>query len=270
MKKMPLFLVIFTFLSFLAFGDDDKLDSNNKAADDSAIERALPADDFQNGLKFAEQGSFWEALGAFKSYLKDHPDSFEVCYNLAGAYLSLGKCDDSIIWYKKALKLKHGDSDALIGLGISFRLSSQQNKAIPVLKEAVKNSPGNARAMTELALAYQSVEEFKSAVAWYERALKVDPQDPAVYNFLGMVYGIMGNYDKAAEAFHAAIKIDPEYADAYLSLGAMLIAQQKKTGAGGGFAQAREELNIARALFEKTGDNKSVERIDGLLKNIDN
>ena len=50
----------------------------------------------------------------------------------------------------------------------------------------------------------------------------------------------------------------------------MLIAQQKKTAAAGGFAQARETLNIARALYEKIGDNKNVERIDGLLKNIDN
>lgn len=248
----------------------DAADIENIVDAANAVESTPAADDFQKGLGFVAQGSFWEAIGAFRSHLKDHPDNFAACYNLAGAYFSLGKFDDSITWYEKALRLKQGDTDTLIGLGISFRFSLQYDKAIEALKEAVKNSHGNARALTELALTYQSTEDFKSAAMWYERALETNPQDPEVHNLLGMVYSIMGDYDKSEEELRAAIKIDPGYADAYLSLGTMLIARQKKTGTGGGFVQARDNLNIARSFYEKISDNKNVERIDDLLKNIDN
>ena len=188
----------------------DMADIEKIAANAAALNNApAPADDFQKGLDFVARGSFWEAIAAFRSYLKDHPDSFTACYNLAGAYFTLGKFDYAITWYEKALQFKPADADVLIGLGISFRLSLQCDKAAAALKEAVKNSPGNARAMTELALTYQSIEEFKSAAVWYERALKANPQDPEVYNLLGMVYSIMGNYDRRRKRFTRRSKSIP-------------------------------------------------------------
>jgi len=232
------------------------------------------ANNFDKGIKQLKDNRVWEAIASFKAAFKANPGDDVAAYNAAGAYFVLGNYDDAVDWYKKTIKVNHRHVNARIGMGMALRAQMRYDTAIKVLLEARKIAPNNSLVLTELAMSYQGLDDFAMAARCYKQVLKLDRSSADTYELLGMAYGRLGNYDKAISAFRRAILLDDGFVDAYFSLGVTLVSQQRKlsaqTQAAPDFMPAKKNLNIARALYEKIGDTKNLERIDNLLKTIGN
>jgi len=73
--------------------------------------------------------------------------------------------------------------------------------------------------------------------------------------------GELKRYDEAEEEYRNAIKLKPDYVYAHYNLGYLFLLTGKKL-------EAKEELLVARALFEKQGNIDGVEKCDKLLKDL--
>ena len=158
-----------------------------------------PIDQLQGLVKLYTQGQFKQAQIQASELLKQYPQSV-ILYNILGsANKSLGKLDDAIEAYKKALSIK------------------------PDYEEAYKN----------MGLALQ--EQGKLDNRAYKQALAIKPDYADTYYNMGNALKQQGKLDDAIEAYKKALAIKPDYAEAYNNMGNALQEQDKLDEAIGAY-----------------------------------
>ena len=113
-------------------------------------------------------------------------------------------------WFKKGFLLN--------GLG-------RYDEAIKAYEKAIEVNPNNADAHNNLGHTYSEKGMFDEAILAYKEAIAINPNDVVVHNNLGNAYDGKRMYDEAILAFKKAIAINPDYALAHNNLG---LAYRKK------------------------------------------
>ena len=138
----------------------------------------------QSLINLYTQGQYQETLTQTAQVLKEFPKSV-ILFNIIGvANKGLGKLDEAIAAYTKALSIKPKYFEAHNNMGNALK---QQGK----LEEAV--------------------EAFKNA-------LTIKPDNAETYSNMGIALGEQGKLDEAIEACKKALTIKPGFADAYWNL----------------------------------------------------
>jgi tetratricopeptide (TPR) repeat protein len=108
------------------------------------------------------------------------------------------------------------------------------------LEAAVRKEPNNVNARLQLAGAYTAAKRYQDAIDQFNAVLSVQPAYKSALLGRGEAYQAAGTLDKASADFQAVIDMakgaefaaeDTELAQAYYSLGAVLIAQDKASEA---------------------------------------
>lgn len=97
-------------------------------------------------------------------------------YKLGLALRALGKSDDAVMSFKRALAIEPNHARAHNELGLAFMRRGQLDEAIGCFLKAVSIRPDFAKAMANLGAAYLGKGEFGPAVTWNEAALAIEPQ----------------------------------------------------------------------------------------------
>ena len=89
------------------------------------------ADYYYNlGIVFGNLGKYQEALDAYKRAIKIKPDYAKAHYNLGTVYGKLGKHQEAIYPYKRAIRIKPDYADAHYDLGYSYFILNDKVSAL--------------------------------------------------------------------------------------------------------------------------------------------
>ncbi|MBC2182456.1 tetratricopeptide repeat protein [Listeria sp. FSL L7-0233] len=97
-------------------------------------------------LTLLQNGDYETARAQALAELKNNPESAELHYFAAWAHDALGKEDAAIPFYEKALELGLPAADrkeAYIGLGSTYRITGQPEKASTLFQKALQEFPEN-------------------------------------------------------------------------------------------------------------------------------
>ncbi|MBC1549077.1 tetratricopeptide repeat protein [Listeria sp. FSL L7-0478] len=97
-------------------------------------------------LTLLQNGDYETARAQALEELKSNPESAELHYFAAWAHDALGKEDAAIPFYEKALELGLPAADrkeAYIGLGSTYRITGQPEKASTLFQKALQEFPEN-------------------------------------------------------------------------------------------------------------------------------
>jgi protein O-GlcNAc transferase len=122
------------------------------------------------------------------------PDAAEAYFLLGDAYQCLGKLDDALASYRRAIKLQ----------------------------------PRHALAHNNMGGAFQHQGRLDAAIACYRQALALKPDFPEAFNNLGGALQLQGRLDESIDQYHSALALRPYYPDANSSL-LMAMAGHSKT-----------------------------------------
>jgi len=142
-------------------------------------------DNFKQGVKAIELGSYNRAEKHFLDILKIAPDIIEAQNYLAYVYVA----------------------------------SKQHQKATAQLKTVLKSMPHHAQTHHNLANSLHSQELYDEAIHHYQTATHIDPKFVEAYIHCGISYRMQKNYDAAIQCLHQALNIDKSNARAFHVLG---------------------------------------------------
>ena len=128
--------------------------------------------------------------------LDKNPNSWMAHTNLGTALLQLGRVDEAIVHYNKALEI----------------------------------DPNYATGHNNLGNAFLRIGQMDESLAHLQKALEIDPTYPEAHNNLGNTLLQMGRVDEAIAHYNKAVEIDPKYVEAHNNLGAVFL----QIGRGGG------------------------------------
>ena len=184
---------------------------------------------------------YTNALTQLMQAEKLRPTDHRVLSALGWANYQIGRLDDAVKWYGKAIQAGPTGPElqaAHANLGLVLEKLGETDEAIRHWKEALKLDGTDAPTRTLLAAAYLSKSQFAEAAQEYRDVVKLDPKDAGSYNNLGFALEKGGKTDEAILAYKQAIEINPRLAIAYNNLGALYERQGQKELAKQNYAKA--------------------------------
>jgi tetratricopeptide (TPR) repeat protein len=136
---------------------------------------------------------------------------------LAIYYRDRGLVNEEMEEWKKGVSAVENER-YLVNLGICYEKLGRYQEAIPLFKKAIQLNPGSANAYNNLGAALVHLGEYEEAVKQYQLSIKLDPYYFKAYCNLGGLLAKMGHYPEALEALKSTIQINPDYFEAYQNL----------------------------------------------------
>ena len=217
---------------------------------------ADPRLEYLYGMTCARIGAYDRAVAAFNAVLVQHPDDFDVLFNLGRAAARAKLYDRAMHALEVAVKLQPANVDALMELaGVNAALGDYA-RAIYLLAQAKQLAPGRPEIRLAMAHAAQSGEYYGDAAVAYDEYLRLKPDDDSARRDRALVCGLtetcqseglkdlasyvhnhpadpLGYYglaqltwrdhpEQARDALAAALRLDPKFEAAHVDLGWLL------------------------------------------------
>ena len=99
-----------------------------------------------------------------------------------------GRYDESISYYKQALKIKDDEPEVITKLCHAFLRAGKYDEAIYHYKEGINNCPDNINLLTGLGRVYRKKRNYERAKYYYNKALELDGNFIWALSGLGHIY----------------------------------------------------------------------------------
>ena len=195
------------------------------------------------GVSLRMQGK--DALQALERAAKLLPGDAAAHNNLGNALAGLGRLDEAVACYRRALVLSADFAEAHNNLGNVLLDLGQLDESVASYRRALEIKPDYAEAHSNLGNASRGLGRLDEAVASYRRAVLLRPEFSEALNNLGIALRDLGRLDEAVACYRRALEIKPDYAEAHSNLGIALRLQGRTAEAE---ASCRRALEIAPEL----------------------
>ena len=224
------------------------------------IEQRIETEEGNNdlGLVYAHMGKIDEAITEYKKALAINPNFAEAYYNLGNAYSAKGQTEESIAAYKRALAIDPNLVEALNNLGLVYEDKGMLDDAILEYQKALTINHEYSKAAANLSAAYSKKGSFDDSLSSYQKVLATNPSDAKAYFNLGMLYTTKDRVEEAIFHFRQAITINPNYINAYNNLAWIYATSQNSA-----FRNGEKAVALAIKACELT-QFKNVSMLDTL------
>jgi tetratricopeptide (TPR) repeat protein len=167
---------------------------------------------FNDGNNFIKLGRYDEALIAYDKAINLDSTWGKAYYGKALALKGSRRYSEAVQAYQIAIRRDPNFGEAYFALGILYSEIEQHDKAIVVLRQATEHlhaSPTGAayKAFYALGLAYDKMNQFKEAVNALRRAQELNAKYFWAFYMLGNVLNKLGQYDEALAEIEGALAL---------------------------------------------------------------
>ncbi len=189
---------------------------------------------FQRNVDYQSELSLWEDTVA------EAPGNEGAHNGLGIALVNVGRIDDAIAQYQRALDIRPDYIDAHNNLGIALLREARIDEAIAQFQKSLAIKPDYAKARNNLGVALLREARIDEAIAQFQQALDIRPDYAEAHKNLGNALMKCGRFDEAIGHYQQAITIEPDYADAHNDLGNALVKRGQANEAIAHFRKALE------------------------------
>ncbi|MBN1794099.1 MAG: tetratricopeptide repeat protein [Candidatus Omnitrophica bacterium] len=194
------------------------------------------------GIATFRQNAYWkDPLTFHERTLRYVPDSTRSLKRLGQIYFDMGRRDEGVALFKKAVTLNPTDAVAYNDLGVAHYAMGRTEEAIAAYEKAITYDPKNAQAYYNFGNLYKALRDYKRAIGLYQKAIESYPLYVTAYVNCGISYASLGERDRAIECYRKAIGINPRFAPAHVELA-------KEYYRAGNYRLAIEHADQAAAL----------------------
>ncbi len=154
-----------------------------------AQEERSPEDNFRKANDLFVQSEYREAVGLYRTAIKQRPDFKEAWYNLGAAYGQLRQYDKEKDAYRKALELDPTYARAHYNLALALEDEGQYEDSVAAYRKTLEHEPEALDAMVNLGILLARMERLEEAVETYHKALALSADIPDIHYNLGIAYG---------------------------------------------------------------------------------
>ena len=228
-----------------------------------------PNEQIQVLVNLHAKGQFQEALIRASQLRQKFPNSVNL-YNIIGVTnKGLGKLNEAIKTYKKAILINPGFANAYYNLGNILSNLQRNEEAVFSYRGAISIKASSPNTLLNLGRSLSAAGDHLKALDTFREASRLDPGDPKIFNNLSVVFNKLGRYSEAVSNCEVAISLNSLYSEAYCNLGVNLAELANHRSAGKSYKKSiilRPEFKDAYWNFH--GLCKKIEDAFSLLKKV--
>ena len=179
----------------------------------SSAAATLPDRRRDGGGAFAA-GDFESARDFYQAAVDKNPNDPEAHNNLAQALERLGRVDEAVKHFERAIALVPDKWAYRFNLAHALSAAGQWDRAVAAYRQAVKLFPADYATQYNLALALYKKGDAAAAVPEFEKAIVLAPNEPSFHYSLGMTYEKLGRISDALREYRKFLEMDPMSPDA--------------------------------------------------------
>ena len=217
----------------------------------------------QAALRAQQAGDLVQAEAGYRKFLESEPRNVEVLGNLGVVYAGLGRYDDAIASYRRALGIAHLNLPIRMNLVLAFYKAGRCREALDELDVVFESSPDAPAALLVSADCHLQLGEPAKAVEQLKPVAADHADNDAFSYVMGMALLRSGQPEDGAVYLDRILK-KGDSAEARLMLGMAQRAAADYTGARDEFAKAvalNPQLPMAHSLYGQallaTGDREA-------------
>jgi len=142
---------------------------------------------------------------------------------IAQAYHRLGRNDESVAEYDRAIAILGTDPNAYIGRGDALAALGQSDRAAADYNEAVRLGPNSSRAYSSRGTLLAELGQEDGAMADYDHAIQLDPGSAHAYSLRGALLSRRGQNDRALADYDAVVRLRLDDPGGYKDRGGVLV-----------------------------------------------
>jgi len=198
------------------------------SAQDPAVER-----DFERATQLHQNGDLQGAVRGYLAILATHPARVDVRSNLGAAYSALGRYEEAIEQYKRALIIDGGNHAIRFNLALAYYKAAWFAEAATELERfvtALPSSPQTANARLVLADCHVRLGEYKKVIQLLAPLAETDPENRTLAYLLGSALIGDGQLNNGQEIIDRLFRHE-DSAEAHLLMGSILLLADDAQGA---------------------------------------
>ena len=192
------------------------------------------------GIVLANMGRADEAMVHYQKALEIKPNHADAYYNLGHLLAKMGRTDEALAHYQKALELDPNHTKAHINLGGLLADAGRADEALAHYSKASEIAPNDSGIQYNLGSLLEDMGRSDEAMAHYQKALALTPNHAETHYNLGHLLARMGRSDAAMVHYQQALELRPDHADAHNNLGILLASRGRGDEAIAHFRKASE------------------------------
>ena len=165
---------------------------------------------------------WWDSVGLWKDTVEKAPGSGLAYAGLAGAYAARGDFSLSLETAGKGVVIAPNNFYLRVNLGRGYQILGRTDEAIAEYEKALRIAPKVNILWEDLADLYKGKGDIGRAAHYLKKASEVWPDQPRIHYNLGVVLAGQGRLGEAEGEFRKAIRLNPAYLQARYELGEML------------------------------------------------
>jgi tetratricopeptide (TPR) repeat protein len=159
-------------------------------------------------------------------------------FNLGIALQGLGRREEAVASYRKAIAIEPGFFEAYGNLGTVLQQQGKLEDAVANYRKALAIQP-DALGYFNLGTALRDEGKHDEAGESYLKALALNPNYPDAHNNLGEIFRDKGQMEDAIKCYQNALSINPDHPGANYNMGEYLYLAKKHTEAKPFFEKSR-------------------------------
>ncbi len=148
-----------------------------------------------------------DALDAARNARDADPSDWRASALLGEALFRAGRVEPGLEEFRRGIG--QGRAAPRVALATKFFQLGRDDEAIIEYKRALQDAPGHPTALNNLAAIYVGQGRLLESIPYFERLLNLEP-DPDAASNLGTVYFMLNRVDEAIHAYELACRVAPE------------------------------------------------------------
>lgn len=190
----------------------------------------------------ADKGNFDEAADWCTQLAHADTQSFDDHYNLAICYQRVGRYENAVSTFERALQLRSDDVEALEGVAQCLSELSDHTRTKKAWRRLLELAPERDDCWFRLGLLSYHSGELAEAVDAFEQCVRLKPDSLDAWVSLATTHWSNGDKNRAADAFDRALKLDPTSTLARRGMAALAI-DSGDAGSAGQYLQGLSSRN---------------------------
>ena len=196
----------------------------------SAIKAGMaiePSQRPQNMTEFRQLLDLLQKQVNFEAEIEDESDCNENWFEHGEKLFELGRYEEAIDSYVRALDFGQGDPDILCNRGLELANLDRYEDAIRTYDCALEFGTDRDYIWCNHGLALAHLGKYEEAIRSYDFALEAERVNPIIWHNRGITFGELGKYEDAIVSFDRALEFEKSEPDIWCSRGMALLKLER-------------------------------------------
>ncbi len=163
-----------------------------------------------------------EELEKWAMEISRNPENFEAYVKIGNVLDDLGRSEEALTSYNRALEINPAYDKAYCNRGIVLKKLNRKEEALSSYDKALEINPGNDSTHYNRSHILNDLGRKEEALESYDKAIEINPEDYAAYYNKGNILNDLQRKKEALDSYNKALEINPAYDKAYCNRGIIL------------------------------------------------